>query len=113
MPKLVLRLCATFSCFLRCVLQQECGMALSLHSIHASLWLCQLLSINGESTQGWDGARAAKFLRGKNGTVVTVKLARRSDQIPGVPGIPEPVPEVQYREVKMKRCVACLHTAWG
>lgn len=68
----------------------------------------ELLSINGESTQGWDGARAAKFLRGKNGTVVTVKLARRSEQIPGVPGVPEPVPDVQYREVKMKRGVVEL-----
>ncbi|CAD7698236.1 unnamed protein product [Ostreobium quekettii] len=68
----------------------------------------ELLSINGESTQGWDGARAASKMRGTKGSLVTVQLARRTDQIPGVPGIPEPAPEVQFKELKIKRDVVEL-----
>lgn len=75
--------------------------------IHALAHLCplprwpglawQVLSINGQSTQGLTGERAARLLRGTRGTEVRVQLARRSDQIPGVPGRPEPMPAVQYK----------------
>jgi carboxyl-terminal processing protease len=37
----------------------------------------------------------------QGGTEVKVKLARRTDQIPGVPGRPEAPLTVQYREVSL------------
>jgi C-terminal processing protease CtpA/Prc len=54
----------------------------------------EVLSINGTSTDGWTGEMAAKLLRGQKGTEVRVKVARRTDGIPGVPGRPEPPLEV-------------------
>ena len=57
----------------------------------------QVLSIDGTSTEGWNGQDAARVLRGRGGTMVRVKLARRTDQIPGVPGRPEPRPRVEYK----------------
>jgi hypothetical protein len=68
--------------------------------------------IDGHRTKGMDGQAAAQLLRGQGevmgfkkylqtifsvnlmtrlpgGTEVRVQLARRSDQIPGVPGLPE------------------------
>ena len=59
----------------------------------------QVLSIDGRSTDGWDGDRAATFLRGRSGSSVTVKFARRSLQIPGVAGRPELPPRVDYQQV--------------
>lgn len=73
----------------------------------------EVLSINGQSTKGWDGNRAAKYLRGKDGSLVKVKLARRTDQIPGVPGTPEPVPTVQYKEINLKREVVELSPVYS
>lgn len=59
----------------------------------------QVLSIDGAPTDGWDGDRAAKVLRGKSGSSVTVKFARRTEQIPGVAGRPEPPPTMEYKQV--------------
>lgn len=56
----------------------------------------EVLSINGASTDGWTGEMAAKVLRGQGGTEVKVKIARRTEGIPGVPGRPEP--PLQVRE---------------
>eukprot|EP00884_Botryococcus_braunii_P016131 jgi/Botrbrau1/3200/Bobra.37_2s0030.1 len=63
----------------------------------------EVLSIDGAPTDGWDGDRAAKVLRGKSGSSVSVKFARRSEQIPGVAGRPEPPPMVEYKQVNLKR----------
>lgn len=67
----------------------------------------QVLTIDGQSTDGWDGDRAAKILRGKSGSSVNVRFARRTEQMPGVAGRPEePLKRVrldadayQYRQV--------------
>lgn len=53
------------------------------------LMLLQVLTIDGQSTDGWDGDRAAKNLRGKSGSSVNVRFARRTEQTPGVAGRPE------------------------
>lgn len=66
-----------------------------------------MLTIDGQSTDGWDGDRAAKILRGKSGSSVNVRFARRTEQMPGVAGRPEePLRRVrldpdsyQYRQV--------------
>lgn len=63
----------------------------------------EVISINGNPTDGLTGESAARVLRGLNGTEVRVKLVRRSEQIPGVPGRPDPKPLVQYKEVRLKR----------
>lgn len=63
----------------------------------------ELTSINGESLEGWNGEKAARLLRGKGGTEVRVRLARRSGGIPGVPARPEPPLTVEYREVSLLR----------
>jgi len=63
----------------------------------------EVVAINGQDTAGWSGDMAAKHLRGRGGTAVHIKLARRTDGIPGVPGRPEPLPTVQFREVDMQR----------
>eukprot|EP01026_Neomeris_dumetosa_P023401 TRINITY_DN1991_c0_g1_i1.p1 TRINITY_DN1991_c0_g1~~TRINITY_DN1991_c0_g1_i1.p1 ORF type:complete len:500 (+),score=74.41 TRINITY_DN1991_c0_g1_i1:82-1581(+) len=63
----------------------------------------EVVSIDGMSTEGWDGERAAQSLRGQGGTSVRVKFARRSDQIPGVPGVPEKPPTLSYKEYNLKR----------
>lgn len=64
----------------------------------------QVLSIDGAPTDGWDGDRAAKVLRGKSGSSVTVKFARRTEQIPGVAGRPEPPPMMEYKQVPPPPC---------
>lgn len=63
----------------------------------------QLLSIDGRSTEGLNGRQAAKVLRGQNGTSVSVKFARRTEQIPGVPGTPEALPKTNTKLVRLKR----------
>mmetsp|Transcript_25512 Transcript_25512/g.55512 ORF Transcript_25512/g.55512 Transcript_25512/m.55512 type:complete len:585 (+) Transcript_25512:49-1803(+) len=63
----------------------------------------EVLSINGSPTLGLSTEQAAKLLRGQGGTEVRVKLARRSEQIPGVPGRPEARPTVQYKDVALRR----------
>lgn len=63
----------------------------------------EVLSINGHSTRGMDGNGAAQYLRGKSGTTVSVKLARMTDGIPGVPARIEQKPQVKYKSVQMKR----------
>ncbi|KAJ9519435.1 hypothetical protein QJQ45_023077 [Haematococcus lacustris] len=64
----------------------------------------EVISINGEDTAGWSGDHAANILRGRGGTEVRVKLARRTEGIPGVPARPEPaLKPVQFKEVAMKR----------
>ena len=57
----------------------------------------QVLAIDGNIVdEGWNGDRAAQFLRGSSGTSVRVRLARRSaGKVPGVasrPEVPLPVP---------------------
>ncbi len=63
----------------------------------------QVVSIDGKETDGWDGDRAAKSLRGRSGSSVTVKFARRSEQVPGVAGVPEQPPRVEYKQVRLRR----------
>ena len=59
----------------------------------------QLLSIDGRSTDGWDGDHAAKYLRGRSGSSVMVRFGRRTAQQPGVAGRPEITPRTEYRQV--------------
>ncbi|GIL83336.1 hypothetical protein Vretimale_11309 [Volvox reticuliferus] len=63
----------------------------------------EVTSINGMSMEGWNGEKAARLLRGRGGTEVRVRLARRTGGIPGVPARPEPPPAVEYREVSLRR----------
>jgi len=67
----------------------------------------EISEINGRPTKGRiNGEMASAILRGRHGTSVTVKLARRSDQIPGVPGRPEyrgAPNKVKWRQVKLVR----------
>jgi hypothetical protein len=58
-----------------------------------------VLSIDGAPTEGWDGDRAAASLRGRSGSSVLVRFARRSGQVPGVAGRPEQPPRVEYQQV--------------
>lgn len=60
----------------------------------------QVLSIDGAPTEGWDGDRAAKSLRGRSGSSVVVRFARRSSQVPGVAGRPEQPPRVEYTQAR-------------
>jgi len=53
-----------------------------------------VVSIDGKATDGFNGDRAAQLLRGSVGTNVTVRLSRRSAQVPGVAGRPEQPPKV-------------------
>lgn len=57
----------------------------------------EVVTINGQSMEGWSGEQAARVLRGKGGTEVRVKLVRRTEGIPGVPGRPEPPPKDEYK----------------
>ena len=60
----------------------------------------QVVSIDGQATIGWNGDQAAQLLRGRSGSSVVVKLARRSEAVPGVPARPEPpLPKTEYRQV--------------
>lgn len=60
-----------------------------------------MITIDGHQTEGLSGEQAAQLLRGTGGTEVHVRLARRTDQIPGVAGTPEARPQVllKVREV--------------
>ena len=60
----------------------------------------QVLQIDGNTTEGWDGDRAAKSLRGTSGSSVMVKFARRSEQVPGVAGRPEQPPKIELKQVR-------------
>lgn len=62
--------------------------------------LLQVLQIDGNTTEGWDGDRAAKLLRGTSGSSVMVKFARRSEQVPGVAGRPELPPKIELKQVR-------------
>ena len=61
----------------------------------------QVLSIDGRSTDGWDGDRAAKVLRGSQGSSVSVRFGRRPSQlVPGVAGRAEADKrKTEYRQV--------------
>lgn len=80
----------------------------------------EVTAINGESMEGWSGERAARLLRGKGGTEVRVKLARRTEGVPGVASRPEPRPstDVEYK-VRRRQAggggpLACLaEVVWG
>jgi len=72
----------------------------------------EVLSINGRSTRGLDGKEAAKSLRGKDGTTVSVKLARRTEGIPGVPARFEEKPRIKYKSIQMKREVVELNPVY-
>mmetsp|Transcript_30721 Transcript_30721/g.91053 ORF Transcript_30721/g.91053 Transcript_30721/m.91053 type:complete len:453 (-) Transcript_30721:4093-5451(-) len=63
----------------------------------------ELLTINGIMTKGLSGDEAAQLLRGYGGSEVRVKLARSSDEIPGVAGRPAPPPSFTEHEVSMRR----------
>ena len=64
----------------------------------------QLLSIDGRSTDGWDGDHAAKYLRGRQGSSVMVRFGRRTAQQPGVASRPEVTPRTEYRQVTSPGC---------
>ena len=60
----------------------------------------QVVSIDGQATVGWNGDQAAQLLRGRSGSSVVVRLARRTEAVPGVPARPEPpLPKLEYRQV--------------
>jgi len=62
--------------------------------------LClQLVCIDGHSVRGWDGDKAAVFLRGRSGSSVNIRLARRTLQLPGVAGRPESIAYTEYKQV--------------
>lgn len=63
----------------------------------------ELVCINGHSVKGWDGDKAAVFLRGRSGSSVNIRLARRTLQLPGVAGRPDPPLYTEYRQVNLKR----------
>ncbi len=49
---------------------------------------------------GWNGDQAAQLLRGRSGSSVVVRLARRTEAVPGVPARPQPpLPKLEYRQV--------------
>lgn len=61
----------------------------------------QVVSIDGQATIGWNGDQAAQLLRGRSGSSVVVRLARRTLAVPGVPARPEPpLPtRTEYKQV--------------
>lgn len=66
----------------------------------------EVLTVDGTSTQGWDGEDAAKILRGEKGSSVTVEVARRRpmDAIPGVAGIRDSEDaRVELKRFKLRR----------
>jgi C-terminal peptidase prc len=70
----------------------------------------EVLAVDGASMAGRDGEAAARFLRGQQGSSVTVKVARRrggADQVPGVaagllPRAPTVLP-VEYKHFRLRR----------
>ena len=72
----------------------------------------QVVSIDGQATLGWNGDQAAQLLRGRSGSSVSVKLARRTLAVPGVPARPEPpLPKTEYKQVH-NACMASLLIWW-
>lgn len=68
--------------------------------------LVQVVSIDGQATIGWNGDQAAQLLRGRSGSSVIVRLARRTLAVPGVPARPEPpLPRTEYRQVLSPSCM--------
>ncbi|KAL3159613.1 hypothetical protein ABBQ38_010023 [Trebouxia sp. C0009 RCD-2024] len=64
----------------------------------------EVVSIDGQATIGWNGDQAAQLLRGRSGSSVIVRLARRTLAVPGVPARPEPpLPRTEYRQVQLQR----------
>ncbi|KAG1660190.1 hypothetical protein FOA52_007761 [Chlamydomonas sp. UWO 241] len=64
----------------------------------------EVLTIDGHGTQGLSGEQAAQLLRGSGGSEVRVQLVRRSDQLPGVAGLPPPaVRPLVERTVSLRR----------
>ncbi|KAK9811756.1 hypothetical protein WJX72_009554 [[Myrmecia] bisecta] len=63
----------------------------------------EVVTIDGRSTDGWDGDQAAQFLRGRQGSSVTVRFARRTTQVPGVAGRPEQPPRWELKQVQLQR----------
>ena len=77
----------------------DCHAEMFNKTVSAVLHAWQVLQIDGTNTEGWDGDRAAKSLRGSSGSSVMVKFARRSEQVPGVAGRPEQPPEIELKQV--------------
>ena len=68
--------------------------------VHKAALPVQVVSIDGQATIGWNGDQAAQLLRGRSGSSVIVRLARRTLAVPGVPARPEPpLPKTEYRQV--------------
>lgn len=64
----------------------------------------EVVSIDGQATVGWNGDQAAQLLRGRTGSSVVVRLARRTEAVPGVPARPEPpLPKLEYKQVQLQR----------
>ena len=79
------------------------AVSASEHLVESLLHMVQVLQIDGNTTEGWDGDRAAKVLRGTSGSSVMVKFARRSEQVPGVAGRPEQPPKIELKQVRFAR----------
>ena len=58
----------------------------------------QVVSIDGRSVHGWDGDRAAVFLRGRSGSSVSIRLARRTQQVPGQAAKPDLPLRTEYKK---------------
>ena len=72
----------------------------------------QVVSIDGRSVHGWDGDRAAVFLRGRSGSSVSIRLARRTQQVPGRAAKPDLPLRTEYKKAcsKLKTRELCeLH----
>jgi C-terminal processing protease CtpA/Prc len=63
----------------------------------------ELLNVDGTSITGLDTDGVAAKLRGQEGSSVWVKVARRRSEIPGVAGLPEGAPEVEYKQFRLRR----------
>jgi hypothetical protein len=59
--------------------------------------------VDGTSITGLDTDGVAAKLRGQEGSSVWVKVARRRSEIPGVAGLPEGAPEVEYKQFRLRR----------
>eukprot|EP00798_Chlamydomonas_sp_ICE-L_P031398 gene31398-6564_t len=73
----------------------------------------EVLSINGRDVKGLSGQQAAAMLKGEDGTVVRVKFARISDEIPGVAATPAKPPTVQLKELVIPREKVQLSTLYA
>ena len=83
-------------------------LKLPLPGIENSFAYLQVVSIDGQATVGWNGDQAAQLLRGRTGSSVVVRLARRTEAVPGVPARPEPpLPKLEYKQVTMHMVPFC------